>query len=182
MPPSFSPDYYTRLGLDPSSDARLIRRHYRLLARLYHPDVNQSPDAHARFLALREAHEVLGDTQQRSLYDRWLTQEARIAQPLLIAQQMFPATLVRASGRQRAYVLLDLGVTSEGGGIQTPLNLVLVLDRSSSMRGRRLYYIKEAARRIITNLTARDIFGIVTFNDREALCCRPALLSRDRSR
>jgi Ca-activated chloride channel family protein len=34
------------------------------------------------------------------------------------------------------------------------------------MKGRRLYYVKEAARRIVSNLTSHDTFGLVVFNDR----------------
>lgn len=167
MPPeTFSPDFYERLGVDPDSDARLIRRHYRLLARLYHPDLSADSQAHARFLKLREAYEVLSDAQQRSVYDLWLQREQRYWQPLVINQQLFPTTLVRNVEQQRAYLLLDLSVKSESFGNTTPLNVVLVLDRSSSMKGLRLHYVKEAARQIIANLTSYDYFGLVTFNDR----------------
>lgn len=159
-------DFYDRLGLGADADNRQIRRHYRLLARLYHPDINAEPSAHARFLSLREAYETLGDPQSRSLYDRWLEQEGQLWQPLLLSQQLYPSTILRGHDQQRAYMLLDLGVHPESVGSIIPLNVVLVLDHSSSMKGRRLYYVKEAARQILSNLTPHDFFGVVIFNDR----------------
>lgn len=47
-----------------------------------------------------------------------------------------------------------------------PLNMCLVLDRSSSMRGERLFQVKEAARHVVSHLESTDAFGLVTFNDR----------------
>ncbi|MBA3946946.1 MAG: VWA domain-containing protein [Herpetosiphonaceae bacterium] len=49
---------------------------------------------------------------------------------------------------------------------QTPLNLCLALDRSSSMRGERLYQVKEAARQVVNQLGPRDAFALIAFNDR----------------
>lgn len=47
-----------------------------------------------------------------------------------------------------------------------PLNLCLVIDRSSSMRGERLFQVKEAARRIVDQMSGNDYFSLITFNDR----------------
>jgi uncharacterized protein YegL len=47
-----------------------------------------------------------------------------------------------------------------------PLNLCLVLDRSSSMRGERLSEVKEASQRIVDQMSSSDYFALVTFNDR----------------
>jgi Ca-activated chloride channel homolog len=49
---------------------------------------------------------------------------------------------------------------------QLPLNLCLVLDRSSSMRGERLFQVKEAAWHVVTRMNRSDAFGLVAFNDR----------------
>ncbi len=49
---------------------------------------------------------------------------------------------------------------------ETPLNLCLALDRSSSMRGERLYQVKEAARHVVNQLGSRDAFALIAFNDR----------------
>ena len=39
------------------------------MAKLYHPDVNESPDAHAKFVLINQAYEVLMDRQKRVVYD-----------------------------------------------------------------------------------------------------------------
>jgi hypothetical protein len=51
--------YYRTLGLQPKATPEEIRRAYRRLAKQYHPDLNPSPDARARFLDIVEAYEVL---------------------------------------------------------------------------------------------------------------------------
>src|SRR5262249_37081620 len=45
-----------------------------------------------------------------------------------------------------------------------PVNLVLVLDRSSSMRGPRLAQAVLAVRRVLERLDERDRLGVVTFD------------------
>jgi Ca-activated chloride channel homolog len=68
---------------------------------------------------------------------------------------------------QLLYVLLE--AAAEGMATQLPklpLNLCLVIDRSSSMRGERLNQVKEAAGKIIDQLSQDDYFSLVVFNDR----------------
>ncbi|UCG71014.1 MAG: molecular chaperone DnaJ, partial [Thermoplasmata archaeon] len=47
------------------------KRSFRRLARQYHPEVNQSPDAEARFKEINEAYEVLSNSEKRKAYDRF---------------------------------------------------------------------------------------------------------------
>jgi curved DNA-binding protein CbpA len=63
-------DLYTRLELTEAADTVAIRASYRRLAKRYHPDVSIAPDAHARFIAITEAYEILSDPVKRSRYDR----------------------------------------------------------------------------------------------------------------
>lgn len=64
-------DYYETLGTTrAASDADIKRAYYRL-ARQFHPDVNDSPEATARFKEINEAYQVLSDPEKRALYDRY---------------------------------------------------------------------------------------------------------------
>lgn len=68
---------------------------------------------------------------------------------------------------QLVYVLLELSAHGVPTSLpKLPLNLCLVVDRSSSMRGERLQQVKDAATRIVDMLGDDDHFSLVTFNDR----------------
>ncbi|RME62082.1 MAG: molecular chaperone DnaJ, partial [Caldilineae bacterium] len=64
-------DYYDLLGVDRNADERTIKRAFRKLAQQYHPDVNPSPEAEAKFKEINEAYQVLSDPQKRAAYDRF---------------------------------------------------------------------------------------------------------------
>ena len=63
-------DYYEILGVSRDANQQTIKSAYRKLARKYHPDVNKSPDAQAKFKDINEAYEVLGDETKRKRYDQ----------------------------------------------------------------------------------------------------------------
>lgn len=48
-------------------------------------------------------------------------------------------------------------------GVRTPMNLSLVIDRSGSMEGTPLQFVKEACNYVVDLLTPNDILSIVTF-------------------
>ncbi len=62
-------DYYQILQVSPEADATEIKKSFRRLATLYHPDKNADPDANQVFQEINEAYQVLTDSQQRQLYD-----------------------------------------------------------------------------------------------------------------
>ena len=64
-------DYYDVLGLKKGASEDEIKKAYRKLAKQYHPDVNKSPDAEAKFKEINEAYEVLSDPQKRQTYDQF---------------------------------------------------------------------------------------------------------------
>lgn len=63
-------DFYQTLGVSKSNSAEEIKRAYRKLARLYHPDANPGDDSKAeRFKEISEAYSVLSDSERRKEYD-----------------------------------------------------------------------------------------------------------------
>lgn len=52
-------DYYNILGLPVNSSVEEIKKAYRKKARLYHPDINPSPEAKDLFISVTEAYEFL---------------------------------------------------------------------------------------------------------------------------
>jgi hypothetical protein len=62
-------DYYTVLGLDSDSSIEEIKKAYRKKARLYHPDINPSPDAKDMFISITEAYEFLIAYQGKMVSD-----------------------------------------------------------------------------------------------------------------
>ncbi|MFM9904168.1 MAG: J domain-containing protein [Pyrinomonadaceae bacterium] len=64
-------NYYDILKVSPQAPAAEIKSAYRRLARELHPDKNNGSEETAlKFAAIAEAYEVLGNSKQRSKYDR----------------------------------------------------------------------------------------------------------------
>ena len=65
-----SKDYYALLGIQVDATVEQIKKAYRTLAKQYHPDVNNSPDAADRFREITEAYDTLTDPDRRRRYER----------------------------------------------------------------------------------------------------------------
>lgn len=64
-------DYYETLGIKRDASQDEVKKAYRRLARKFHPDVNKSASAEARFKDIGEANEVLKDPEKRAAYDKF---------------------------------------------------------------------------------------------------------------
>ena len=63
-------DYYETLAVARTAAPEAIKKAFRALARLYHPDVAKDKvTAEAKFKEINEAYEVLGDPDKRKRYD-----------------------------------------------------------------------------------------------------------------
>lgn len=64
-----SPSYYKLLDIDPSADAKTIKKAYRRLAQRLHPD--KHPEKEEEFVKMSEAYQVLSDEELRKVYDKF---------------------------------------------------------------------------------------------------------------
>ncbi|OTA21443.1 chaperone protein DnaJ [Xenorhabdus beddingii] len=65
-------DYYEVLGVAKTADEKEIKKAYKRLAMKFHPDRNQGDkDAESKFKEIKEAYEILTDSQKRAAYDQY---------------------------------------------------------------------------------------------------------------
>ena len=64
-------DYYALLEVERNCDDGELKKAYRRMAMLYHPDRNKDAGAEAKFKEITEAYEVLRDPNKRAVYDRY---------------------------------------------------------------------------------------------------------------
>lgn len=65
-------DYYKILGVDRSIPQKDVRAAYRKRSKQFHPDLHpDDPKAKAKFQALNEAYDVIGDPEKRKKYDQF---------------------------------------------------------------------------------------------------------------
>ena len=69
----FDVDYYTTLGVSKGADTQTIKTAYFRLAKKFHPDYNNSPNAAPMFEMISEAYEVLSDPDKRQKFDEFGT-------------------------------------------------------------------------------------------------------------
>jgi len=64
--------YYEILEVSQSADKTTIKKAYRKMAKMYHPDKNQGDEeAEHKFKLCNEAYQCLSDEKQREIYDRY---------------------------------------------------------------------------------------------------------------
>ncbi len=75
-------------------------------------------------------------------------------------------TMKASPNEQACYVMLEISPSKDLPTSRLPLNLCLVLDKSTSMQGVRLQQVKEATRQIIDFLEPEDTLSLVVFSDK----------------
>ncbi|MDI6769817.1 MAG: VWA domain-containing protein [Anaerolineales bacterium] len=160
-------DHYALLSLRRDASSEEIRRAYYDAARRLHPDKTDSARDYELFLEIQEAYQVLADLKKRAKYDASLPPEPAegdlIRQNILYSRQ----EVTRTREPQLIYVLLEYSAAvDESSPSAPPLNLCLVLDRSTSMRGKSMDVVKATAIQLLRRLRPEDTLSIVTFSDR----------------
>lgn len=164
-----SRNLYAILGIPPEATQDDIREAYRVAARRFHPDANSNPGADIQFRDIATAYEVLGNPLLRAEYD--IARRKYQDEPGYFSLRVTPSKRVLSTldEPQVIYLLAEIAPMRQSAQQRRQdarLNLALVLDRSTSMKGVRLDKVKIAAQQIIDQLTPEDVLSIVSFSDR----------------
>ncbi len=177
---SNSPDYYTLLGVFRDATPEEIKRAYFEAAQRLHPDKNEAPGETEIFLDVQQAYDVLSNPEKRTEYDALLAPEDSKRSPIVQRVLYSRESVVRLNEPQLIYALLEWKPRQNEQEVDSPpLNICLVLDRSTSMKGTNIDMVKAAALHLVRNLREGDLLSIVTFSDRAELIV-PASVKPDR--
>ncbi|HJX41619.1 MAG TPA: DnaJ domain-containing protein, partial [Anaerolineales bacterium] len=169
-------DYYAILGIPRSASVEDIRRAYREAALRLHPDKNRGEEAAELFLQVNKAYEVLSDAAQRSAYDQQLlAMEMELASKASFRSRVIQSRkrLLQLDEPQVHYLLLDIEPSQGLPEFRPPINLSIVMDRSTSMRGQRLDQLRSAVLKILQAMGEGDSTSIIAFSDRAELIVSP---------
>jgi len=179
------------LNVLPDATSDEIRRAYHEAARQLHPDVSDVPNAIEIFLDVQKAYEILTDNDKRVEYNQTVLPESNeylkqrfteyITNQIHFQIQYSRSQLATLDEPQLIYVLLEAApIGTKNPKISPPLNVCLVLDRSTSMQGERMDAVKATAIELIRQLRPEDILSVVTFSDRAEVII-PAVRRLDRA-
>jgi len=169
-------DYYAILGIPRSASVEDIRRAYREAALRLHPDKNPGEEAAELFLQVNKAYELLSDSEQRSAYDQQLlAMEMELASKASFRSRVIQSRkrLLQLDEPQVHYLLLDIEPSQDLPEFRPPINLSIVMDRSTSMRGQRLDQLRSAVLKILQAMGEGDSTSIIAFSDRAELIVSP---------
>jgi Ca-activated chloride channel homolog len=174
------PDHYTTLGVFRDASQEEIKRSYFEAAQRLHPDKNVAAGETELFLEIQQAYEILSNPKRRNLYDATLPPEIEgknvVKHEILFSRP----NLVRQGEAQLIYMLLEVSPREEKESLPTPpLNICLLLDRSTSMQGDKMDMVKATAIQLLRSLRAEDVFSMVAFSDRAEVII-PASLNSDK--
>src|SRR5215211_2448796 len=175
-------DYYSLLGLARNASPEEIKRAYFEAAQKLHPDKNTAAGETEMFLGVQQAYEVLSNPTRRKQYDATLPPEEKLFLPYTHQVMYSRPNLVNLDEPQMIYFILELGAPDEARASPSPpLNVCLVLDRSTSMQGEKMDIVKATAIQVLRNLRQQDILSVVTFSDRAEVII-PASYLQDKAR
>ena len=176
------PTYYELLGIFRDATPEEIKRAYLHAAQRLHPDKNKAAGETELFLDAQQAYEILSNPERRAEYDATLPPDENRGSPLRMTVQYSRPALVKMNEAQLVYALVEIRPREKSGETSSPpLNVCLVLDRSTSMKGIKMDVVKTTAIQLMRNLRPRDVLGVVAFSDRAEVLV-PAALHGDRVR
>ena len=161
-------DYYSVLGVSRDASQEEIKRAYFEAAQKLHPDKNTAAGETELFLGAQQAYEALSNPKRRALYDATLPPQKKISLPYEYKLIHSRPNMVHLDEPQMLYLIVELEAPVEARRTPAPpLNVCLVLDRSTSMKGEKMDVVKSTANQILRNLRPQDILSVVTFRSEE---------------
>jgi len=168
-----SDNYYNILSIPFDATEQEIRDAYFREARRYHPDANPDKSVKDIFFQIQDAFSTLTDPEKRKQYDyRFTDQETQIgtSAKVSLSQQTIPLL----DERQLVYSLLQINCDQEINTKNIPsVEICLVIDRSTSMKGSRLVTVKKNFDYIVSQLRPSDLISVIVFSDRAEVLISP---------
>jgi Ca-activated chloride channel homolog len=160
-------NYYTLLGLTRYATQDEIRTAYFDSARRLHPDTNPDPAAFELFLQVQNAYTVLSNPDNKRQYDANLPEEEAVTPAVSINIQFSRNSMPRLDESQLLYALVDLTSVPDPSATNTPpLNICVVIDRSTSMQGERMDMVKASTLQLLKQMRPQDTVSVITYSDR----------------
>ncbi|MCC7187357.1 MAG: DnaJ domain-containing protein [Anaerolineales bacterium] len=180
---AYQQNYYSLLGVTRDASPEEIKRAYFEAAQKLHPDKNKAAGETELFLGVQQAYEILSNPDRRRQYDATLpVEEQGVRLPYRHKIVQSRVSVTKLAERQMQYVILELEPPEEARQASSPpLNVSLVIDRSTSMAGQKMDVVKATAIQALRNLRPQDILSVVAFSDRAEVVV-PAAYHQERSR
>jgi Ca-activated chloride channel family protein len=153
-----------------------IRSAYREAALRLHPDKNVAPGETEIFLEIGQAYETLINPESRAEYDQQLSeleQAAAQTSPFHAEVSHSRAAILQIEEPQVHYVLTSITSSSTAKETRPPINMAIVIDRSTSMKGARMDQVRSATLTILEGLLPIDTAALVAFSDHAELVVSP---------
>lgn len=134
-------DYYDVLGVPRDASDGEIKRAFRELARIHHPDMSPS-DAGEKFREINEAYNVLSSKESRARYDRWGHADdgnSGLSAVVDAAQEIINDVFRRRRGKQKGRdIRYTLEVTFEEAvfGASKPITIAGAADPAGAAKPR----------------------------------------------
>jgi len=175
-------DFYSLLGVTRNASQEEIKRAYFRAAQKLHPDKNKAAGETELFMGVQQAYEALSNPKRRAQYDATLPPEQKQIYPYDQHVIYSRPAVFHLEDRQMLYVIIDIETPLEARGAPSPpLNVCIVIDRSTSMQGEKMDVVKATAIQVLRNLRPQDILSVVAFSDRAEVII-PAAFHQERGK